>query len=191
MNGTAASFTSAIAAEVLAICIKRKDALLHPGAAGGADQHQRDSLVGGASSQAGDLLADHRAHRPAHEREVHHPEMEWDALELARPGIRSHRDPPVFLQAASGPVAIVLEAERIAERSVAVELPPASRVGQQLDVLLRGEAPVMIRIRADVERSSRIFSRISTWPQVSHLLPGVSRDLEPVPAGKCVAYALS
>ena len=58
-------------------------ALLHAGAAGGADGHQRHALFQRRLGGSGHLLADDRAHRAAHEGEVH--DADGDALAADRP----------------------------------------------------------------------------------------------------------
>ena len=62
---------------------EREDALLHPRAAGGAEQDERQPLRDGALAGAGNALAGAGAERPAHEREVHHPEHRGVAVDAA------------------------------------------------------------------------------------------------------------
>ena len=60
---------------------QRQRTFLHPGAAGRRDHDQRDALVERRLGRAGDLLADDRAHRAAHEPEVHDEDRDPLALD--------------------------------------------------------------------------------------------------------------
>ena len=53
---------------------QREDSLLHAGAAGRGDDHQRPPLGDRQLDRARDLLSHHRPHAPAHEEEIHHGE---------------------------------------------------------------------------------------------------------------------
>ncbi len=84
-NGTPAFAQPLERGERLGQLHQGQRALLHPGAARGADDDQRHPLVERVLGGAGHLLADDRAHRAAHEPEVHDADRDRDAAERRRP----------------------------------------------------------------------------------------------------------
>ena len=152
-------------------------ALLHAGAAGSGDDHQRDLLLQRAAGQPGDLLPDDRAHGPAHEREVHHAEIERKPIELGGAGVERIAVPGL-LPGGLQTVGIVLELERVGRAKPGIQLAPGSRIGQERDVIFGADAAVLAALGTDVERLLELLPDVDV-PAAVALLPGVGRNLQP------------
>ena len=90
-------------------------ALLHAGAAGGTHDQHRVAAGSGGFDQAGELLAHHRAHRAAHEAEVHHPQGQGQAASAAEAGDDGIEQTGALLAVPQpiGVAAPILEGQRI------------------------------------------------------------------------------
>ncbi len=164
---------------------QRERALLHPGAAGRADDDERDARGEGVLGGAGDLLADDRAHRAAHEPEVHDAQGDRRAAHrrgpphgrVAHAGRRLGGDEPVRVGL------LVDEAERVDRLEAGVALRPRPGVEQQLEPRLGRQPEVVAAGRADPKRLVELLveqhrlARRALGPQVGRVdvAPGAER----------------
>jgi hypothetical protein len=132
---------------------QREDPLLHAGAAGRRDRHERDAALGRALARPHQLLADDAPHRPAHEREVHDRELTGavgdrggpDHHGVAKACGQLRLDEPLRVRAQ------VEEDERILRAQVGRLLGEAAPVGELRDALPRLERKVVAAVRAHVQ----------------------------------------
>ena len=147
MNGSRALFSSCSTAVVFAIWNSEADAFLHARAAGRGDAHERHPVLVGDAHAAHEALADHRAHRAAHELELERREHQRHALDAAL-----HHDQRVglagFLERRGEALRIfllVLELEAVDRHDFRADLEAAFGIEQLLEALARGDALVMRR----------------------------------------------
>jgi hypothetical protein len=84
---------------------------------------------------------------------------------------------PRLLLGRLDPTGVALELQWVQGGEVGPELAPRPFVGQELDVLLRGEAEVIAALGADVERLLELGLEVHV-AAVGTLLPGVRRNLQ-------------
>ena len=132
---------------------QRIHALLHARAAGGGHADEGHAVLVGDAHAAHEALADHRAHRAAHELELERGEHERHVLDAAL-----HDDERIglagFLERRDQPVRVfpaVLELEAVDRHDVGADLEAAFGIEQLLDPLARVDARVMAALRADVQ----------------------------------------
>jgi hypothetical protein len=133
---------------------QRQHALLHPGAARRAEHDRGPPARDRALELARDLLADHRAHRAAHELEREEPGLDRDpadrggagAVGVARADLAQRA-----LHLVDVLLAIDPEAQRIAALELAVMLLPLALIDDQLDAALGRHPEVVLAVRADPE----------------------------------------
>ena len=108
-------------------------AFLHARPARGADNQHRQALGRGGLDQAGEFLAHHRAHRAAHEAEIHGPDRQGQAFNAADAGAHRILEAAGLLGVADavGVAAAILEAERIGGGELQVEGLEAAGIGDQ------------------------------------------------------------
>src|SRR5690606_12681482 len=153
-----------------------------PGAAGGGEDDHRAAMLDGALEDARDLLAHHRAHRPAHEGEVEGADGDEAALDRAHPG-----DEGVLLvellRRLARALAVLLrvrEIERIERGKVPVHLLEAPLVEDELQPAARGKGTV-VTARADVPGLLVIGARddlpaaFALEPEAVHADGGIAR----------------
>ena len=116
---------------------QRKHALLHARAPAGHRAEHRPAPARGVLERIGDLLPNHRSHRPAHEVEIEHDQDDRVAFQarladhdgLPQPGPPPCLDEPVPVRPLIG------EAEGVDRDQAAVQLLERARVGQHRDPL--------------------------------------------------------
>ena len=130
-----------------------QDALLHTSAAGGLEEDDGEALRGAALEEAGDLLADHRAHRAAHEVEDERAVGDGDALDVALAGLDRLLRARVFLRGgdAIGIRLSVGEREGIGGQQVGVPLLEARVVEHERAPAGRAELVMPPALRTDLE----------------------------------------
>jgi hypothetical protein len=129
-------------------------ALLHPGASRRAEHHGGPLVRDRALELARDLLADHRAHRAAHELEHEEADLDRDAADLRGRGairvaaadlLRLHLDRVRVL------LAVDPEAEPVGRLEPEVVLLPGALVDDHLDPCAGRHPEVVAAARADPE----------------------------------------
>src|SRR5665213_2124139 len=155
---------------------EREHALLHARAAGCGDQHQRVLPLEGALSEPGDLRTNYRAHRAAHEREIHHAEIYWHSAKI--PGNGHERVIVASVrQRLLESRRIFRETDRVHRANLDVQLVVAVVVEQQIYVIHRTNATMEVAIRADIEITNELLAKIGVAARLA-LFPGVWRYLE-------------
>jgi len=132
----------------------------------------------------GDFFSHHRAHRPAHEVEIHHRDVERHAVQTAR----SRSAPPRAARLLPWPsrgAAVVLEVEGSVEWSLGVELVPGTSSIRRSMVLLGGN-PAMVpsQSRAHIQGADEPVLDVDTCPHSSHFSQASARNLQLDPFGR-------
>ena len=156
---------------------ERERALLHPRPARRADDDERGAGREGVLRGAGHLLADDRAHRAAHEPEVHDAQRDGRAAERARPphGGVAHPGRGLGGDEAIRIGLLVDEPETVDRLETRVALGPGPGVEQQVEPR-RGRQPEVVAAgRADAERLVELLveqhrlARRALGPQVGRV----------------------
>ena len=157
---------------------QREHALLHAGAAGSRHDHQRVFALGGALPQPGDLLADDRPMRAAHEREVHHTEIDRHVAQRAGDGEHGVSIASVrggLLEA----LGVLREAEGIGRPEVRLDSPWRAFVEQNVGVFLGANATMVVAGGAHVQVADELLPQIRVTAGLT-LFPDICRDFQPL-----------
>ena len=128
-----------------------ENSLLHARAAGRGDDHHRQFFRRGPLHHPGDLLADHRTHRSAHEAEIHHAEYVGVPVQpggtaddriVERSLFRILRQPHTIRFR-------IGESERIDRLEIAVHLDEAVWIGERDDPGVRLHRQMAVAVPAD------------------------------------------
>ena len=158
MYGTPAARSRSSAAQRLGQLHQRERALLHPRPARGAHDDERHALGERVLGGAGHLLADDRAHRAAHEPEVHDADRDRAARSMRPvPQTAASRIPVAAWAAASrsGYGFWSTKPSGIDRLEAGVALLERALVEQQLEAGGRRQPEVVAARRADADRPSR------------------------------------
>ena len=144
---------------------QRQRPLLHPGATRRADDDEGHASGQGVFGGPGDLLADDRAHRAAHEPEIHHADRDLVAADRAGAPDRRVTHPGRQLGGGQsvGVRLLVDEAERVDRLQARVALRPRAlveevaepRLGRQAEVMAAGRADPQVLLELLVEQHRR------------------------------------
>ena len=167
MKGMQSRLSWAMAAEVLAICMRESTPSCIRAPPEAETRTSGDLLLVRAPRQARDLLADDRAHRSAHEGEVHHPEVERQPVQPRAAGVDARRP----RRPSSGPRPAARRSARSASGSTDRRPGHSSRqVPGSVRSSMYSSAP-MRRCRPHSGQTLSAFSnfsRMSMCPQPSH-----------------------
>jgi hypothetical protein len=138
---------------------ERQDALLHARPAARRQDHGGQLLGRRPLEQPGDLLADHRAHRAAHELELKDPERHPQLVQAADEAAEGVGGPERLFQAAQavGVALGVAKAERIGSAKARVLLDGGALVQEQADAVLGGHREVVPALRAAAQREHNLL----------------------------------
>ncbi len=167
---------------------QRDEALLHPGAAGGADDDQGQALLGRALDQPRDALADHPAHRAAAEAGLHHADRDVHARKLRLASDHRILHPGLALGVLEL-AAVVRERERVAEREVGVPLLEGVAIHRHLKPLTGVQPEVEAALAAHPQVLLELL-RVEELMALRALLPHIRRDVIVVPAADPVVAHL-
>ena len=150
MNGTPAA-RSRSSADRLDELHQRKRAFLHPRAARRRHDDERHPLDQRIFGRSGDLLADDRAHRTAHEPEVHDAQGDRPAVDRGRSPSRgvAHARGQLGCGDAIGVGLLVDEVERIDRSESRIALDERAVIDQEADPRVGRQAEVMAAVRAN------------------------------------------
>jgi hypothetical protein len=139
---------------------QRKHSFLHASPAGGADNQHWIAPRRGLLNQAGEFFANDRAHRAAHEAEIHHPQGQGLAAAAADAGNHGIAQAGALLAVpdAIGVAAAVLERQWIGGCQLGIHGLKAARIGNQSDPLLAIDAVVVATALANTGVGQQILA---------------------------------
>src|SRR6185437_3218224 len=146
-----------------------------------AHQYERVLPLERPLPQARNLLADHRTHGTAHEREVHYAEADGHSPQGA-----AGRDNRVRVACVGGRLLQTLrvlgKAERVHRSQLDIELLPAAVVHEEPDIVPRADPAMVVAVGTHVEIAHELLAQIRV-PACLALLPRIRGNLEALATG--------